>query len=139
MDMHARPFPALTRTLRRVVLALGRVALALAVCLAAPGLAAAQEENFDAQGAAADPPGRVGRVAVVTGTVRTVDADGQWTALQRNQPLTTGDQVFTDLGGRAVLQIGSSTVRLGENSGLTFTRLDDEQIRMRFDHGSMAL
>jgi hypothetical protein len=105
----------------------------------APGGAAAQDETFDAQGAVADPPGRVGRVAVVTGTVRTVDADGQWTALQRNQPLTTGDQVFSDVGGRAVLQIGSSTVRLGENSGVTFTRLDDEQVRLRFDHGSLAL
>jgi hypothetical protein len=110
----------------------------LAACFLAPALAAAQE-SVDGQGTPADPPGRVGRVAEVTGTVRTVDADGHWTALQRNQPLTTGDQVFSDVGGRAVLQIGSSTVRVGENSGITFTRLDDAQVRLHFDHGALAL
>jgi hypothetical protein len=118
---------------------LGRaIVVVVAACLAVAGLAAAAQEA-NTQEAAADPPGRVGRVAVVTGTVRTVDADGHWTALQRNQPLTTGDQVFSDVGGRAVLQIGSSTVRLGENSGITFARLDDAQVRLHFDHGALAL
>src|SRR4051794_1396969 len=128
MDVHARPGPSpLSSAFRRAARGLRAAALALLAC-GAPGLAAAQDE------AAADPPGRVGRVALVSGTVRTPDVGGHWTALQRTQPLTTGDQVFTDQDGRAVLQVGSTTVRLGENSGLTFARLDDEKVQLHFDH-----
>jgi hypothetical protein len=65
--------------------------------------------------------------------------DGKWTPLQLNQPLTTGDQVFTDVGGQ-----GGAAGRLVDGAAWArirphFTRLDDEQIRLRFDHGSMAL
>src|SRR4051812_27043141 len=83
-----------------------RGALAIAVALAAAlGAAGAKAEE--------DPPGRVGRIADVQGEVRTVNADGAWVALPRNQPLTTGDRVITDKDGRAVIEIGSSTLRLG--------------------------
>ena len=86
-----------------------------------------------------DPPGRVGRVSMVEGDVRTVNADGAWVTLPRNQPLTTGNRVITDKDGRAVLQVGSSTVRLGPYSDLSITRLDDLVVRLHFDHGQMAL
>jgi hypothetical protein len=89
--------------------------------------------------AQADPPGRVGRVAEVAGEVRTVDPDGAWVALPRNQPLSTGDRVITDKDGRATLQIGSSTVRVGPYSDVAILQLDDQKIRVRFDHGQMAL
>ena len=86
-----------------------------------------------------DPPGRVGRVAAVAGDVRTVNAEGAWVALPRNQPLTTGDRVTTDKSGGATLQFGSTTVRLGADSDLVVTQLDDQKIRLHFDHGQMAV
>jgi hypothetical protein len=139
MPLPARTgLPAPWRALWLAVRRFAGAGAMLVACLLAPALSSAQDAA-DGQGSAADPPGRVGRVALVTGTVRTVDADGQWATLQRNQTLTTGDQVFTDVGGRTVLQVGSSTLRLGESSGITFTRLDDAQVRVRFDHGALAL
>ena len=91
------------------------------------------------RGARKDPSGRVGRVAEVAGDVRTIDADGAWVALPRNQPLSTGDRVITDKDGRATIQIGSSTVRVGAYSNVSVTRLDDQKIFLHFDHGRMAV
>ena len=105
------------------------LALALAASLAA-GTAARADD---------DPPGRVGRVSMVEGDVRTVNADGAWVVLPRNQPLTTGDRVITDKDGRAVLQVGSSTVRLGAYSDMSITRIDDQVVRLHFNRGQMAL
>jgi hypothetical protein len=86
-----------------------------------------------------DPPGRVGRVADASGEVRTVNPEGAWVALARNQPLSTGDRVTTDKSGRATLQIGSTTLRVGADSDVIVTQLDDRKIRIRFDHGQLAV
>ena len=89
--------------------------------------------------AQADPPARVGRVAEIAGDVRTINPEGAWDALLRNQPLSTGDRVTTDKTGHATLQFGSTTVRLGPDSDLSVTQLDDQKIRLHFDHGQMAV
>jgi hypothetical protein len=89
--------------------------------------------------AQADPPARVGRVAEIAGDVRTINPEGAWDALLRNQPLSTGDRVTTDKTGHATLQFGSTTVRLGPDSDLSVTQLDDQKIRLHFDHGQMAM
>jgi hypothetical protein len=57
----------------------------------------------------------------------------------RNQPLSTGDRVTTDRTGRATLQFGSTVVRLGADSDLVVTQLDDQKIRLHFDHGQLAV
>jgi len=89
--------------------------------------------------AQADPPGRVGRVAEVAGEVRTINPEGAWDVLARNQPLSTGDRVSTDKTGRATLQFGSTTVRVGPDSDVIVTQLDDQKIRLHFDHGQLAV
>jgi hypothetical protein len=109
----------------------GRVASA--AVLVAAGLASAGARADE------DPSGRVARVAEVSGEVRTVDPEGAWVALPRNQPLSTGDRVITDKDGRATIQVGSSTVRLGAYSDMSITRLDDQKIFLHFDHGQMAV
>ena len=86
-----------------------------------------------------DPPARVGRVAEIAGNVRTLGAEGAWADMVRNQPLSTGDRITTDAGGRATLQFGSTVVRLGADSDLVVTQLDDQKIRLRFDHGQLAV
>src|SRR5438128_3832563 len=94
--------------------------LALATLLAAGCLASA------AVRAQEDPPGRVGRVADIAGSVRTLDADGGWMDVVRNQVLSTGDRITTDKTGRATLQVGSTVVRLGADSDLVVTQMDDQ-------------
>jgi hypothetical protein len=89
--------------------------------------------------AQADPPARVGRVAEIASVVRTINPEGAWSALARNQPLSTGDRVTTDKSGRATLQFGSTVVRLGADSDVVVTQLDDQKIRLRFDHGQLAV
>ena len=89
--------------------------------------------------AQADPPARVGRVAEIAGDVRTIDPEGAWSALVRNQPLSTGDRVATDRNGQATLQFGSTVVRVGADSDVVVPRLDDQKIRLHFDHGRLAV
>jgi hypothetical protein len=86
-----------------------------------------------------NPPARVGRVAEASGDARTINSEGAWVALARNQPLSTGDRVVTDKNGSATLQFGSTVVRLGAGSDLVVTQLDDQKIRLHFDHGQMAV
>jgi len=107
--------------------------LALAALLAGGCLASA------AVRAQEDPPGRVGRVADIAGDVRTLDAEGAWRDVVRNQVLSTGDRITTDKTGRATLQVGSTVVRLGADSDLVVTQLDDQHVRLRFDHGQLAV
>jgi len=99
------------------------------VFLAASTLAQAQD----------DPPARVGRVAETAGAVRTLNAEGAWMDVVRNQPLSTGDRITTDKTGRATLQFGSTVVRVGAESDVSITQLDDKKIRLHFDHGHMAV
>jgi hypothetical protein len=88
----------------------------------------------------ADPPGRVGRIAEFVGAVWSFDPEqGEWTAAVRNRPLTSGDRLSVERDARAVLQIGSTTVRLDGDTELEVTELDDDHVRLHLHHGSLAL
>ena len=90
-----------------------------------------------AQPAKADPAGRVGRIALLTGTVHLNNPQsGEAFVAPLNQPLTGGDIITTEPGARAEIQIGSATVRLDGRSRLEFDRLDDDQIRLYLADGS---
>ncbi len=87
----------------------------------------------------ADPPGRVGRVAELQGTVWIYDTDqGEWVAAERNRPLTSGDHLSTDRDARAELRIGSTTVRVAPGSDLVFTRLDDQRMQLQLQSGRIT-
>jgi len=87
-----------------------------------------------------DPPGRVGRIAALYGSVLRFDADaGRWVAAERNRPLLGGDRLSTADDGRAELQAGSSTLRLGTGSELEVLRLDDERMVFQLHSGTLAL
>src|SRR5512141_1354012 len=66
-----------------------------------------------AQLASADPPDRVARISYVSGeaSFRGASVD-QWSPATRNYPLTVGDHLWTDRGGRAELALGSSFIRI---------------------------
>ncbi len=85
--------------------------------------------------ARADPPGRIGRVAWLAGTVSLQSATGEAFSAPLNQPLTSGDVLTLGLGSRAEIQIGSKTVRLDAGSVLQLDRIDDEQVRLFLSNG----
>jgi len=88
----------------------------------------------------ADPPGRVGRLAELQGTVWLYDTEqGEWVAAVRNRPVTSGDRLATDRDARAEVRIGSATLRLDANTQLDVTELDDDHIRVQLHQGSLAL
>ena len=108
---------------------LWRPLMALCLAMAAP-LGHAQD----------DPPGRVGRLADLNGAVSWWDSEtGQWAAAQRNRPLTSGDRLSTAASGRAELRVGSTVLRLSNNTELEVLRLDDERLAFQLHSGSMAL
>jgi len=93
---------------------------------------------FAASMAAADPPGRVGRISLIAGTVSLQRAQtGEWEAAALNWPVTGGDAIETWGGARAELRIGSTALRLDGDTELEFVRLDDDAIRVRLVRGSL--
>ncbi|MES2101263.1 MAG: DUF6600 domain-containing protein [Pseudomonadota bacterium] len=91
-----------------------------------------------AQDTDVDPPGRVARLSEVNGQVWLYSPESaEWLAATRNQPLTTGDRLATDVGARAELQIGSTTVRLDASSELEIAQLDDEHVALELIDGSV--
>jgi hypothetical protein len=88
----------------------------------------------------ADPPGRVGRIADVEGTVWLYEDDeSEWVQARRNRPLTEGDRISVESGGRAEVQIGSATLRLDGTTEVEFAQLDDARVRVFVHGGSAAL
>lgn len=88
----------------------------------------------------ADPPGRVGRLALREGPVRWFDHEQQRLVdAPLNLPLTRADRILTEAGGRAELRIGSTLLILDEASELVFDRLDDEALHIRLLQGRVAL
>ena len=106
-----------------------RVGIALAMLLC----------SVIATSAFADPPGRVGRLADLNGTVWLYSPDaGEWIAAQRNRPLTNGDRISTEAGARAEVRIGSTTVRLDSGTELEVLAIDDDHLSLQLHSGSVA-
>ncbi len=89
---------------------------------------------------AGDPPGRVARVSFVGGTVsfRAADADA-WNTATLNFPVTIGDHVWTDAGGRAELELGTATARVAPMTDVSILNLDDRTAQFRVTQGTLSL
>jgi hypothetical protein len=89
---------------------------------------------------ASDPSGRVGRIATIDGNVWLFDDDqGEWVQARRNRPVTEGDRISAEQGGRAEVQIGAATLRLDGATDVELTQMDDSRVRIRLHGGSVAL
>lgn len=87
-----------------------------------------------------DPPDRVARLSLIDGRVSLAASDSDdWGDALLNRPITTGDRIWVDAGGRAEVQIGTSTVHVDENTGLAFLTLDDSTLLMRLTDGVIAV
>lgn len=111
----------------------GRWLHQIALCLGLSLLAGAAQAQQDA-------PGRVGRIGETQGTVWVLDRqDNEWVAAQRNRPLTEGDRLATDAGGRVEVQIGSTTLRLDGQTEVQMRELDDSQVVVGLQRGTLAM
>jgi hypothetical protein len=111
------------------------VALAAAILLllpVAPRASAQDQDNYQ------DPPTRAGRIGFVQGSVSfQPGGDGDWLEAVPNRPLTTGDNLWVDKDSRAEVQIGSTSIRLGPETSLTFLDLGDNVTQLRLSTGSL--
>jgi len=106
------------------------IAVALgAILLLAPPLAAQS---------LADPPGRVGRLSYIEGTVSLHAPDqDQWSQAVVNYPVTTGDGFWTEPQSRAEIEVGPVELRLDESTEADVLRLDDAATQLRVDQGTI--
>ena len=87
-----------------------------------------------------DPPARVARMNFTQGAVSfQPGGEGDWVDAVPNRPLTTGDNLWTDRDSRAELHVGSTAIRLGSETSLTFLQLDDRVVQLRLAQGSVLL
>jgi hypothetical protein len=105
----------------------------LALSLAVGGAAAAHADEDD-------PPTRAARLAFIQGSVSFQPAGAQdWVAAPVNQPLTTGDQLWSDRDSRAELQLGASALRVGATTALTFLSLGDHVTQLQLSAGTLLI
>ena len=110
---------------------LGALGVCAALALAALGSARADE---------GDPPSRVARLSYVEGAVSLQPAGlPDWTAAERNRPLTTGDRLWTDQESVAELDLGDGVLRLGAMTGFAFLNLDDRVAQIQLSAGALVV
>ncbi len=109
-------------TRRRIALA---TVSALAVGTAAPAWAAPPP----IAPVSVVPPGRVGRLAQLAGTVsfHTADAD-QWSPATLNYPISSGNAFWTEPGARADLQVASNGIAMAPSTEFDVITLDDHAL-----------
>jgi hypothetical protein len=102
----------------------GLLTLAAVVVLAAPS-------------AWADPPTRAARLSYVTGSVSLAPAGlpDEWGEAFVNRPLTVGDRLWADQGGRAELRVGSTALRIDGGTSLDILDLDARLLQVSIDQG----
>jgi hypothetical protein len=90
--------------------------------------------------AESDPSGRVARMNYFSGTVTFAPAGSDdWDRIHVNRPLIAGDRIWVDRDGRSEVHVGSTALRLGAESSLSFLRLDDDTAQMKLTQGTLNL
>src|SRR5439155_9215033 len=87
-----------------------------------------------------DPPGRVGRLAFIQGTVSFHDRDQtDWAPAVANTPLTSGDALWTEPNARSEVSIAGTRVRMDQGTQLDMLAIDDSQTRIQLDQGRLDI
>src|SRR5471032_192176 len=88
--------------------------------------------------AGADPPSRVARLGYMSGAVSFSPA-GESDCVQAtiNRPLTTGDRLWTDTGGRGEIQAGGAMIRMNAGTGISVLNLDDRIAQLQLTQGTL--
>jgi hypothetical protein len=87
-----------------------------------------------------DPPTRVARLSHTDGNVSFNPAGtDDWVSAVINRPMTTGDKLWSDDGGRAELHIGSASLRIGSTTGFNFLNLTDNVAQIQVTEGTVRV
>ena len=83
-----------------------------------------------------DPSSRVARLNYLRGSVSFQPAgEPDWVSAIVNRPITTGDRLWADEDSRAEMHLGSATIRLDEQTGMSFLNLDDRTTQIELSEG----
>jgi uncharacterized protein DUF6600 len=86
----------------------------------------------------ADPPERVARVSFISGAISWRAASApEWLPAVLNDPVTIGDQLWTDRAGRLELQLGATTVGVTVATAISVLNLDHHIVQLRVTQGSL--
>jgi hypothetical protein len=123
--------PLLQRTSRLLRLA----SIACAALFAPIALAQGAPQGGDDNGA------RVGRVATFQGEVFVAPQDkpDEWAAVSLNYPVGTGDNLWMSGDGHAEIDYGGGQLRLGGDSNVHLSRLDDRQFALFVAQGRVIV
>ena len=87
-----------------------------------------------------DPPGRVARLNYSQGSVSfQPGGENDWVTAVPNRPMVTGDNLWADENSRAEAHIGSTAIRLGPKTGITFLEITDRTTQIRLAQGSLIM
>jgi flagellar biosynthesis GTPase FlhF len=87
-----------------------------------------------------DPPARVARLAYIEGSVSfQPGGTDAWVSPPINRPLTTGDQLWSDRGSRAELQIDGSSLRLSADTAVSLLNISDNVTQIQLSSGTVLL
>lgn len=90
--------------------------------------------------AQADPPARVGRLALVENGVNfRVDRDDEGGPASINWPISSGALLESERRGRAEVWVGSTAFRLAGGASLAFPVLDDREVSLQLLRGTLAV
>jgi len=85
-----------------------------------------------------DPPGRAARLQYMSGSV-SIQPRGteDWVAGSLNRPLTISDNVWTDKESRAELNVGTGIFRMGDETSVTLTNVNDATVQLELHQGTL--
>ena len=113
---------------------LSRAALLALACAAGLALAPAALADDD------DPPARVGRVALLQGTVSFHPSpDDQWIPAELNYPVAQSTALWADTGSVIEIEIGAARVRLASGTELDVVQLDDQNVILSVPQGRVEI
>jgi len=102
--------------------------------------ATALAQDSDDQDQGQDPPDRVARLNYSQGSVSFRPAgEDDWVTAVPNRPMVPGDDLWADENSRAEVHVGSTALRLGSQTGITFLTLDDNNTQIRLAQGSLIV
>jgi hypothetical protein len=85
-----------------------------------------------------DPPARAGSLSHIEGSVVLAPpGDTEWTDAVLNRPVTRGDRLWTDQGGRAEVHLGSAVLHLDDETFVDVTALDQDVLQASLNEGTV--
>lgn len=96
--------------------------------------------SLAANASPSDPPSRVGRIGYIEGDVSFyTDRSEGWRKARINFPVTSENSIWTENQSRAEVRIGSSSLRLNDNSVLDLLKIDDDRTQLFLQRGTVNI